>query len=140
LTALSVNLMGKRNQQLRAGMDLTSVALLVACLGGAGILFYSESTFPDALNLAGQRAKTVPGWQIHMGSTCVAVLAFVVILFLLELLGRRSKGIAWRSSWPWMPLIGLTAMASLIHIPAYAIIPICALYSIWAYRRTRHAR
>ena len=132
--------MGKRTKQSHAGMDLTSIAMLVAALGGAGILIYAESALDDVRRAADQHAPSTPGWQIHMASICLAAVAFVVVLFLLELLGRQSKIMAWRSSWPWLPLIGLTALGTFIHIPAYAVIPICAANGVWAYRRTRSVR
>jgi hypothetical protein len=74
-----------------------------------------------------------------MGSTWLSAVAFVVILFSLELLGRQSKIIAWRSSWPWLPLTALTALARLIHIPAYTVIPAGAVLGVRAYRQTRSA-
>jgi hypothetical protein len=63
--------------------------------------------------------------------------AFVIIFFLLELLGRQSKLSAWQSSWPWLPLVGLTGLATMIHIPVYAVIPMSILEAAWAYRRIR---
>jgi hypothetical protein len=132
--------MGKRTKQSNDGMDPTLIALLVASLGGAGIIFYADSAWDDVRKSVGQHAPTTPGWQVHMGSTCSGAAAFVVILFLLELLGRQSKIAACRSSWPWLPLIGLTALATLIHIPVYAVVPIGVVSAAWAYRRTRNVR
>lgn len=131
--------MAKRTKQSNAGTDQTLIALLVASLGGAGIIFYADSAWDDVRNSVGQHAPRIPGWQVHMGPTFLGEIAFVVILFLLELLGRQSKIAAWRSSWPWLPLIGFTALATVIHIPAYAVIPIGAFSAVWAYRRTRSA-
>jgi ABC-type uncharacterized transport system permease subunit len=71
---------------------------------------------------------------------CMGMVAFVITFFLLEALGRKSKTIAWRSSVPWLPLIVLTAVATAIHIPIYVVIIAAAIYSVWAYRRTRAVR
>ena len=137
---LVVNCMGKRAKQANVGMDSTLIAMLVAALGSGGILIYSESAMADVQSAMDQHARSMPGWQIHMGSTCLAAVAFVFILFCLELLGSQSKIEAWQSSWPWLPLIGLTALGTFIHIPAYAVVSICAANVFWAYRRTRSVR
>jgi hypothetical protein len=132
--------MRKRSKQSDSGVDLTWIAILVAASGGVGILIYAESALDDVQSTVDQHAPTIPGWQLHGGSSCLGAVAFVVILFFLELLGKQSKIAAWRSSWPWLPLIGFTALATLIHIPAYAVIPVCAAIGVWAYSRTRSVR
>jgi hypothetical protein len=75
-----------------------------------------------------------------MGAACMGTAAFVVIFFLLELLGYKSKVSAWRATWPWLPLVGLTALATVIHFPAYVVILMCALDVGWAFYKTRVAR
>jgi hypothetical protein len=60
-----------------------------------------------------------------------------VSLYFLEELARKSRILAWRSSSAWLPLIALTGLATAIHVSLYVVIPIGALYSLWAYRRTR---
>ena len=112
----------------------------MAALGAGGILVYAESALDDIRSTVNQHAPTMPGWQVHMGSSCLGAVAFVIILYLLELLAKQSKIEAWRSSWPWLPLIGFTALATLIHVPAYAVIPACAGTSVWAYHRRRSVR
>jgi hypothetical protein len=106
-------------------------------LGGLGIMIYGESLLGDIQNAGDSHASSLADWQVHMGAACMGAAAFVVIFFLLELLGRHSKVSAWRSSWPWLPLVGITALATVIHIPAYAVILICVLDAAWAYYRTR---
>jgi len=132
--------MRKRSKQSDSGHDPTLIAIFVAALGGAGILVYAESALDDVQSTVDRHAPTMPGWRLHMGSSCLSAVAFVVILFFLELLGKQSKIAAWRSSWPWLPLIGFTALGTLIRIPAYAVIPVCAAIAVWAYRRTRGLR
>jgi hypothetical protein len=131
---------GKRREQSQDDLSPTSIALLAAFLGGVGVLFYGESLLHDLQDSGGQHAQVLADWQVHMGAACMGAAAFVVILYLLELLGRQSKLIAWRSSWPWLPLVGFTAIATVIHIPAYAVISACVIYSVWAYRRTHSVR
>jgi hypothetical protein len=129
--------MRKGREQLHD--DPTSIALLAAFLGGVGVLFYGESLLHD-LQDPGPHAQVLTEWRIHMGAACMGAAGLVVILYLLELLGRQSKIIAWRSSWPWLPLVGFTAIATVIHIPAYAVVSACAIYSVWACRRTYSVR
>ena len=71
---------------------------------------------------------------------CIVQVAFFVFLFILEVLETRSKIIAWRSSAPWLPLVGLTAIATVVHIPFYVVALIGAIYGVWAYRRTSSVR
>jgi hypothetical protein len=85
-------------------------------------------------------AQVLTEWRVHMGAACMGAAGLVVILYLLELLGRQSKIIAWRSNWPWLPLVGFTAMATVIHIPAYAAVSACEIYSVWAFRGTYSLR
>jgi hypothetical protein len=128
---------GKRREQSH---DPTSIAPLAAFLGGVGVLSYGESLLGDLQDSGGLHAQALADWQVHMGASCMGAAALVVILYLLELLGRQSKIIAWRSSWPWLPLVGLTALATVIHIPAFAVIVMCVLDAAWASYRTRTAR
>ena len=132
--------MGKRREQSHDDLSPTSIALLAAFLGGLGILIFGESLLGDIQGEGESHARSLASWQIHMGAACMGAAALVVILYLLELLGRQSKIIAWRSSWPWLPLVGLTALATVIHIPAFAVIVMCVLDAAWASYRTRTAR
>jgi hypothetical protein len=132
--------MKKRRERLDPGMDLTTFALLVGSLGGLGIVSYGESLLGDIQGTGDPHAPGLADWQVHMGAACMGATAFVIILFLLELLGRQSRMLAWQSSWPWLPLVGLTALASFIRIPVSAVIVMAALDVFWAYSRTRGAR
>ena len=129
-------LVAKRNKP-EYEIDPTLVALAVSCLGGAGGLYSAEILYGALLDSGTSDIPGLPSWRAHMGSICVGMVAFVITFFLLEALGRKSKTIAWRSSVPWLPLIVLTAVATAIHIPIYAVIITGAIYSVWAYRRTR---
>jgi hypothetical protein len=129
------NRMTRAPEQQPDGLNLTSLALLVGSLGGLGIVTYGESLLGDIQSTDDSHAPSLANWQVHMGAVCMGTAAFVIIFFLLELLGRQSKRSAWQSSWPWLPLVGLTALATIIHIPVYAVIPMSVLEAAWAYRR-----
>jgi hypothetical protein len=96
--------MGNRREQSHD--DPTSIALLAAFLGGVGVLFYGESLLHD-LQDPGPHAQVLTEWRIHMGAACMGTAGLVVILYLLELLGRQSKIIAWRSTGHGCPWSGL---------------------------------
>lgn len=128
--------MGRRREVQLYDGGQTSIAVIIAGIGGGGIWFYIDSTLDDMQGIGYQHARRLPDWQIHTAAACLGTVTFLMILFCLELMARRSKMMAWRSSWPFLPLIGLTGLASLIHIPAYAVIPIGALLCVWAYRQT----
>lgn len=132
--------MGKRKRQSRYEHNHTPTTLLMASFGGSCAFITIETTFPDLIELWRQNMNKLPGWQVHMGSVCVGTLTFFLFLYFLEVIETRSKITAWRSSAPWLPLILLTALATIIHIPFYVVIPIGAIYGIWAYRRTCSVR
>jgi hypothetical protein len=132
--------MGNRRKQDEALQNDAWAAQFIACLGGLAVLYYAESTMSDLQKPEDRHIHQIPSWQIHMGSICIGVLAFVCMLFCLEFLARRSKIAAWRLSWPWLPLIGLTGLATLIHFPIYVVLPAIAIHVIWAYRRIRAVR
>jgi hypothetical protein len=75
-----------------------------------------------------------------MASACVGSLVFVIALFLLESLDRRSRRVALRIAVPWLPIVAFTGLATAIHIPIYVVIFAAAIYSPWAYLRTRTVR
>ncbi len=129
--------MGRKRDTQAQDRNHTSIALILAAIGGGGVLFFVDSTLDALLADGEQRTRRFTDWQIHMGSTCLGVVAFFIALFCLELMGRHSKTTAWRSSWPWLSLIPLTALATFIRISAYAVIPMASFICIWAYRQTR---
>jgi hypothetical protein len=44
------------------------------------------------------------------------------------------------SSAPWLPLVGLTWLATIIHIPFYIVISVGIIYGVFAYRQTSKVR
>ena len=127
--------MKRRREPPNGEFDQTFVTLLIASLGGAGTSLYFGSDFLDFQNIDDHSFRELPSWQVFMGMICIGMIAFVVILFCLEILRKRSKIAGWRSSWPWLPLVGLTALATFVHIPVYFVIPAGAIHGAWAYRR-----
>jgi hypothetical protein len=86
--------MAKRRKKPEYAVDTTLMAFFVACFGGACGLYSGEILY-DAFHAPG--ATEVPGlpsWRAHMGSVCLGVVSFVVSLYFLEELGRRSKILA----------------------------------------------
>jgi hypothetical protein len=49
----------------------------------------------------------------------------------IYLIRRQIDILARHTSWPWLPLVGFTAIETVIHIPAYAVVSACAIYSVW---------
>jgi hypothetical protein len=130
----------KRKQELGDdGTKATSLALIIGSLGGLGIFMYGENLLGDLQGWGAPHGSSLANWQVDMGATCMGAVAFVTVFFLMEVLSRRSKIDAWRTSWPWLPLVGITASATIIHIPTYAVIVVCAIESGWAYFKTRRA-
>lgn len=132
--------MGKRKKRSSYEYNHTPTTLLMALFGGACAFIAVETTLPDLIESWGRQMKKLPGWQVHMGSARSGIMTFFIFLFILEVLETRSRITAWRSSAPWLPLVGLTLLATIIHIPYYIVILIGATYSIWAYRQTFNVR
>ena len=130
--------MAKINKSSKDDSFLTPIALIMASIGGACIFFYAESTLDDMRAVDAHNFISLPDWQVDMGSATVAMAAFLLMFFLFEALAKKSKILAWRSTYPWLPLLGLTLLATGIHIQAYAIIAAGGIYSVWAYHRTRY--
>jgi hypothetical protein len=126
----------KRQKQMK---DSTPVAVVLATLCGAGTLYCSEIIYDNIKDSGAPDIRLLPGWRAHMGSVCIGTLAFVVSLFLLETLGRRSRGSALRCTVPWLPVVALTGLATAVHIPAYMVALLIVVYSPWAYVHSRHA-
>lgn len=116
------------------------MAVALAALFGAGAFYCVEIIYDNIKDSGAPDMQQLPGWRAHMGSACVGSLAFVTALFLLESLGRRSKLVAARSAVPWLPIVALTGLATAVHIPVYVVIFVAAIYSPWAYLRTRAPR
>jgi hypothetical protein len=132
--------MQKRKKRSSYQYNHTPTTLLMALFGGACVFIAVETTLPDVMNLWGRQMNKLPGWQVHMGSACGGVMTFFTFLFLLELHETRSRITAWRSSAPWLPVVGLTVLATIIHIPYYIVILTGTIFAIWAYRQTSSVR
>ena len=132
--------MEKRRVQSSHDYNHTPTTLLMALFGGACAFITVESTLPDAMESLEHHMNKLPGWQVHMGSACFGIIAFLTFLFSLELLETRSKRTAWRCSAPWLPLFGLTAIATAVHVPFYLVALVGAIYGVFAYRRTSSER
>jgi hypothetical protein len=118
----------------------TPTTLLVASFGGACAFIIVVNTIDVIVESFGHQATKLLAWQVNMGALCVGIATFFVFLYILDLLETRSKTTAWRSSAPWLPLAGLSAIATVIHIPFYIVALIGAIYGVWAYRRTNSVR
>jgi hypothetical protein len=117
--------------------NLTDVALLIAAFS-ASCMFYTTETLYGFLRDSGSGdLQGLSPWRVHMGSACLAMVAFVITFFLLESLARKSRPRALRSTVPWSPLVAVTGVATVIHIPIVAVTIACAVYIPWAYIRTR---
>jgi len=132
--------MARRKKRPSYEYHHTPTTLLVALFGGACAFIAVEIFLPDLLELWEHQIGKFPRWQIHMGATCIEIMTFFAILFLLELFETRSRLTAWRASAPWLPLVGLTLLATIIHIPYYIVILVGAIYGVWAYRQTSSVR
>jgi hypothetical protein len=132
--------MGRRKSRSAYECNHTSTILLLALFGGSCAFIAVETTLPDVMDLWGSRMNKFPGWQFHMGSACSGIVTFLIFLFLLELHESRSRITAWRSSAPWLPLVGLTLSATIIPIPYYIVILVGTLCGVWAYRQTSSVR
>jgi hypothetical protein len=98
----------------------------------------------DPVNLPSQECVLIlrepfdiPMWRVHMGSTCLGAVTFVIVLFCCEALRYRSKKRGLQLALPWLPLAGLTGLATIIHIPSLIVISLGVTYGIWVYLRTR---
>jgi hypothetical protein len=132
--------MGRRKNRSSCEYNHTPTTLLLALFGGSCAFIAVETTLPDLLDLWGSQINKFPGWQFHMGSACSGVATFFTFLFLLELHETKSRITAWRSSAPWLPLVGLTLLATIIHIPYFIVILAGTIYGVWAYRQTSSVR
>ncbi len=128
--------MGRRKNRPSHDYHNTPITLLVALFGGACAFVAVEIFLPDLLELWEPQIGKFPGWQVHMGATCVEIVTFFSVLFFLELFETRSRLTAWRASAPWLPLVGLTLLATIIHILFYIVFLAGTIYGVWAYRQT----
>jgi hypothetical protein len=110
--------------------------ILIAALFGAAMTQYTEFVFFSATDTNGHTVD-IPIWRVHMGSTCLGFVTFVIVLFSCEALRYRSRRLALQLALPWLPLAGLTGLATIIHIPSLIVIGVGVAYGIWVYLRSR---
>jgi len=105
------------------------------------ILFWvsAESTYGD-LVAGGMRIPWFPTWRMHMFFAFVGISVFILTLYSLEMMARKSREIAKRSALPWLPLAGSMALGVIVQLPVFAMIAAGLAYSVWAFRRMRSAR
>jgi hypothetical protein len=120
--------------------DSTPIAVAVAALVAGAAIQTVEIIYGNIRDAEVSSSHDFPLWRVHMGSAFAGSVSFVVALFLLENLGKKSKLTALRSVFPWLPVVALTGLATAIHIPIYLVILAAAVYSPWAYSRTRALR
>ena len=97
-------LVKRKQKQDDDGTKATFLALLIAFLGGLGIFMYGENLLGDIQGGGDPHRSSLASWQVDMGATCMGALAFVTVFFLMEVLSRRSRIDAWRTSCPGYPL------------------------------------
>ena len=88
----------QKGVEQRWDYDPTPMALAVALFGGAcglivGDILHDSLTEGGAITL-----PWLPSWREHMALACFGVFSFVVSLFFLEVLSRRSKRKALKST------------------------------------------
>jgi len=132
--------MGRRKKQSRIEFNHTPTTLLMALFGCACAVMVAEIVLPDLMQSSGLQMSNFPRWQFHMGSTCIGIITFFTFLFFLEFFETGSRITAWHASAPWLPLIGLTLFAAIVHIPFYIVILVGTIYGVWAYRQTSRVR
>jgi hypothetical protein len=132
--------MGKRKKQSSHEYNHSPSTVLMAMFCAVCAFLAVETTFPDAFEALGHQMNKIPVWKFHMGSAFVGIMVFFTVLFLLEVLETKSKRAAWLSSARWLPLAGLTGLATVIHIPIYVVLAAGTIIAVWAYHRTSSVR
>jgi len=130
----------KKKKQSHYEFNHTPTTLLMALFGGLCAFISVEVTLPDLIESLGRHSIKLPGWRVHMASECSGILGFVLFLFILQVFETGSRITAWRTCAPWLPLIGLTFFATIVHIRYYIVILVGAAYCVWAYRLTFRVR
>jgi hypothetical protein len=132
--------MGKRKTKRSEDFNDTLITILVALFFGACAVLAIEAVLGALEDAGWQLIGSIPSWQLHMGAACGGTITFFAYLYILQFIETDSKLTAWRSSAPWLPLVGLTALATTVYIPFYIVFLIGGGYAVWAYRRTRDVR
>jgi hypothetical protein len=131
--------MAKKRDRQTYTPDQTLMAFGIGCVACAGISYIAEIVHDDVI-ANGDNLPGFPDWRIHMATACLGITVFALTFYSLEALARGSKMTAWRSTAPWLPLVGLTAAATIVHLPAYGVILACLIYSICAFRWMRSVK
>jgi hypothetical protein len=131
--------MAKKRERQTYSPDQTLVAFGIGWVACAGISYVAEIVYDDVVANGG-KLPSIPDWRIHMATASLGITVFALTFYSLEALARGSKLTAWRSTAPWLPLVALTAAASFVHMPAYAMILACLLYSFCAFRWMRSVK
>lgn len=115
------------------------MAFGIGLMASLAVCFMAESVVAD-LTASGIRLSGFPIWRMHRATACLGVSVFIVSFYSLETLGRKSKRTAWRATAPWVPLIALTAVATIVPVPVYALIVFALANGVWAFRRMNTVR
>ena len=95
---------------------------MVACFVGICVLYSLEFVYRAFRDSTAGNTPLLPSWRAHMGSVCVGMAAFVIVFFFLQSFEGKPRPIAWRAASSWLSLVALTAFATAVHIPRYAVV------------------
>jgi len=140
MTALLAMQMGLRKKQSSQEYNHSPTMLLVALFGGAFAFIAVENICDDATDAGWQQMNRLSARHVHMGSAHAEIITFFVFLFILEFRETRSRIGFWRSRAPWLPLVGVMALATIIHIPICVVVLADASYAVSGYCRTCSVR
>jgi len=132
--------MGKRRKAANPEDNDTQVTMIVALFCAACAVLTIQVYAGDAIEAGWLHLDRAANWQVHMGTASVGLTTFVLSLSVLEFMETASKSIALRSGAPWVPLVGLTAIATIIHVPSILVAVVGVSYAVVAYRRTCNVR
>lgn len=97
----------------RQTLSIANISIAAIC----GVALFQYTEFVQIVNGDGTfSAPDIPAWRAHMMSVWLGSVSFVVALFCLEALVRKSKTVALRSVIPWFPFVVLTGVATIYHI------------------------
>lgn len=118
------------------GRTLSVANTSIATICGVALFQYTEFVL-TATGDGTFSAPDIPGWRAHMMSVWLGTVAFVVALYCLEALVRKSKTDAFRSVIPWFPFVALTGVATIFHIHFLIVIGAAFAYGAWMYWRRK---
>lgn len=126
----------RRNKPRIKGKTFAFPNTSIAAVCGVALFQYTEFVFMSTGD-GSFRAPDIPGWRVHMISALLGTLSFVITLFCLEVLVRKSKTVAFRSVIPWLPFVVLTGVATVFHIHFLVLIGAASAYGAWMYWRKK---